>query len=128
MTLQSIRVLVIGDDTQTAITNALASVIPAVNMMVAQTPADALGMYALFQPDVVLVNAESHAAAHVQPHLGTLATADTPDTLVILGADEAWVALPYVIMRQLPATYRATDLITALHDMLRERGQLGKCA
>jgi CheY-like chemotaxis protein len=91
---------------------------------VATSAPDAVGMYALYAPDLIVLDSMADYAPAVLAHLGTLATADQPDAMLILSDTPMQVNASHVLLRYLPPSSPSDALRMVLHALLTERERI----
>jgi hypothetical protein len=124
MNAQTIRVLYIGED-QSTLLDVISSAIPRDQVMVASNSKTALAMYALYMPDVIVVDGQSDAAQGALPHLGVFGTSDTLDLMLVLSDGELQHIPENAILYQLPSTSSRNEILYALDRLAAECDSIG---
>ena len=124
MNAQQIRVLYIGED-QSKLLDVIGSVIPRDQLMLAFNSKTALAMYALYMPDVIVIDGGSDAARDALPHLGVFGTSQTLDLMLLIDDEEFKHVRENAVVYQLPTTSTRNEILYGLDRLAAERDPLG---
>jgi hypothetical protein len=116
--MESLNILYVGDTKNSSLLSTLGEAMMPTNAH------EALAMYVLYFPDVVVFDGYSEMAHEAFYHLSSGVTASSPqvvETMLVLADGDRWQTPPNTVLKQLPARASAAAIQQALADLMDAR-------
>ncbi|MFN8371882.1 MAG: hypothetical protein U0694_03255 [Anaerolineae bacterium] len=118
--MEALNILYVGEAQHSRLHAALERDLAQVNVMTPETLHEALAMYVLYFPDVIVFEGCSELVREVFYHLSSGVTQFTPqqvESMVIVADGERWHAPQNTILKQIPANSDFNALVWAIEDV-----------
>lgn len=117
--METLNILYVGDNKNSTILSALDP-----QTMTPQTAQEALAMYVLYFPDVIILEGRSEMVSEVFYHLSSGVTQTAPlgvEAILVIDDEAGWKTPPNTLMKRLPASASPDDVLEAIEALVAER-------
>lgn len=117
--METLNILYVGDNKNSTILSALDP-----QTMTPQTAQEALAMYVLYFPDVIILEGRSEMVSEVFYHLSSGVTQTAPlgvEAILVIDDEAGWKTPPNTIMKRLPANASPDEVLEAIEALVAER-------
>ena len=118
--MEALNILYIGEPQHSRLHADLERQLAQVNVMTPETLHEALAMYVLYFPDLIIFEGCSELVREVFYHLSSGVTQNTPqmvDSMIVIADGERWHVPQNTVLKQIPANSDFTALVWAIEDV-----------
>jgi hypothetical protein len=118
--MEALNILYVGENDLSTVPSSLETYSSQWNVMTPESAQEALAMYVLYFPDVIVIEGTSSLAREVFFHLSSGVTQASPlmvESMIVLADGERWEVPANTILKQIPANADIAALVWAIEDV-----------
>lgn len=117
--METLNILYVGDNKNSTILSALDP-----QTMTPQTAQEALAMYVLYFPEIIILEGHSEMVSEVFYHLSSGVTQTAPlgvEAILVIDDEAGWKTPLNTLMKRLPSSASPDDVLAAIEALVAER-------